>query len=162
MTTQPSEPKPEEELQREAEAAKKRLFQTIDRIEGKAKTVARAAVDTTRVSGWGLLGAAALWAGVVLLTRRRERRASTALMLRPVPKRSLPVRLAIMTSRGCAAVLGFVLTREWALRVLSQHRPDMSNGASHTPHVRQLGVPVTPSLPAGTASEWQARGTPNA
>jgi hypothetical protein len=162
MTTQPSDTKPEEELQREAEAAKKRLFETIDRIEGKAKTVARAAVDTTRVSGWGVLGAVALWAGVVLLTRRRERRTSTALVLRPEPKRSLPVRLAIMTSRGCAAVLGFVLTREWALRVLGQHRPEVSYRAPVTPQVRQLGATSVPAPPTEGASVWQSRGTPNA
>jgi hypothetical protein len=161
MTTQATETDPEE-LQREADAAKQRLFKTIDRIEGKAKTVVHAAVDTTRVSGWGLLGAAALWAGVVLLTRRRERRASTALVLRPTPKRSLPVRLAILTSRGCAAVLGFLVTREWALRMLSQHRPNVSLRAPATPHVGQLGVPAIPPVPAEAASVWQSRGTPNA
>jgi len=161
MTTQSTETDPEE-LQREADAAKQRLFQTIDRIEGKAKTVVHAAVDTTRVSGWGLLGAATLWAGVVLLTRRRERRASTALVLRPAPKRSLPVRVAILTSRGFAAVFGFILTREWALRVLNQHRPGLSLRASATPQVRQLGVPSIPTTPTEAASVWQSRGTPNA
>jgi hypothetical protein len=162
MTTPEPETNSEEVLQREAEAARARLFQTIDRIEGKAKTFARAAVDTTRVSSWGLAGALALWAGVVLVTRRRERRASTALVLRAPPKRSLPLRIAIMVTRGSAAVLGFLVTRQWAIRFLNQHRLGLTFRAPATPHMRQLGGTTLPALPTEGASVWQPRGTPNA
>ena len=161
MTTQEPEANPEEVLQREADAARARLFHTIDRLEGRAKTFARAAVETTRVSGWGLAGAIALWSGVVLVTRRRERRQRSTLMLRPEPKRSLPLRIAITILRGSAAVLGFLLTRQWAIHMLSQHRLGRAFAAG-MPQVRQLGTAPVAVLPTEGASVWQPGGTPNA
>jgi hypothetical protein len=143
--------------------ARERLFDAIERLDTRAKSWARGALQTTRVSGWGLAGAVALWAGVALITRPRPRSAPKALMLRVArPQPRATARVAIYAVRAAAACVGFLASRAWATRWLAQHRAQSAPDLPRAPQPRRLGAGEGRVMFAERASDVERRGTPNA
>jgi hypothetical protein len=146
------------QLEAQAEHARERLLGALRQLDTRAKTWTRSALDVTRVSGWGVAGAFALWAGVVLLTRGRERpRSALVRISRP----SLARRITLHVLRGSAAIAGFLASRAWAQRYIEAHRRS-HDGSSGSPHMRQLGGAVGPLLAADLSRTLNARGTSDA
>lgn len=143
------------ELEAQAEHARQRLLGALQQLDARAKSLKRSAVEVTQISGWGIAGALALWAGVALLTRKRERTHS-ALVYRPRP--SLLRRVAVGALRAGAAIAGFFASRAWAQHFLATRRLG-HEGSSATPHMRQLGAGSQPLLAADLS---HARGTSDA
>lgn len=148
------------QLQAQADDARERLLRAISQLDTRTRTFARGALEVSRVSGWGIAGAFALWAGVTLLTRQRERR-PTALVRTSAPRPSLAKRTALHLLRAGAAITGFLVSSIWALRLLELRR--RRHGESpDAPHMRQLGVARPPVLLADLSHREHARGTSDA
>lgn len=145
-------------LQAEADGARERLLQAISKLDTRTKALARGAFEVTRVSGWGIAGAVALWAGVALFTRERKQ---TALVRMATPRPSITQRTALRVLRGSAAIAGFFASRAWAQHMLELHRSRHAE-PSEPPHLRQLGGAAQPLLLADLAQREGARGTTDA
>lgn len=149
-------------LQTKADDARERLLHAISQLDTRTRTLARGALEVSRVSGWGIAGAFALWAGVTWLTREREReRKHTALMRIPAPRPSLAKRTALHVVRAGAAMTGFLASSVWAMRLIELRRRRHEE-SPESPHLRQLGTTEPPVLLAALAQREQARGTTDA
>lgn len=147
-------------LQAQANDARARLLQAIAQLDTRTRSFARGAAEVTRVSGWGIAGAFALWAGVAWLTRDRERK-QTALVRIAAPRPSLAKRTALHLLRGSAAITGFLGSSIWALRLIELRRRRHAESPA-APHLRQLGHAEPPLLLADLAQRAEARGTTDA
>ena len=149
-------------LQAQADDARQRLLHAISQLDTRTRSLARGAFEVTRVSGWGIAGALALWAGVAWLTRDREReQRRTALVRISAPRPSLAKRTALHVLRGGAAIAGFLASSAWAIRLLELRRRRHAE-SPQSPHLRRLGNAEPPLLLADVAQREQARGTTDA
>jgi hypothetical protein len=145
-----------EDLQREAQSARERLFASLERLDRRAHRVADDAAEATRAGAWGLAAVVLFWAGTAFASRslRRSRRplgrmggsSSHTLVLTRSALGATAMGLSYLATRACV----------YALQHAQRIRMPLA------PHLGQLSAGATPALPAAASVEVTAGGTSHA